>query len=126
MSPTKTKIPKTKTRRSPAARGKREVREERPVLGGSGLCATCASAATCTFPRSPGLPVRFCEEFDGYGESLPAAEKSRVAPSLASIEAPESAWPVGEMKGLCRTCVRLEGCTYPKSAEGVWFCEEFR
>ncbi len=27
--------------------------------------------------------------------------------------------------GLCASCVRFPDCTYPKSARGSWFCDEY-
>ena len=30
-----------------------------------GLCSTCRSDLTCTYPRNPWRPVTECEEFDG-------------------------------------------------------------
>lgn len=27
--------------------------------------------------------------------------------------------------GLCNSCVKFSECTYPKSAHGSWFCDEY-
>jgi hypothetical protein len=27
--------------------------------------------------------------------------------------------------GLCKSCVKFSDCTYPKSAHGSWFCDEY-
>ena len=87
-----------------------------------GLCTSCTKAADCTFPRQPGRPVRFCEEFDG--ESL-AATKPRAPKPESDPAAREPGRPDG-LRGLCRTCECWETCVYPKPEGGVWHCEEFR
>jgi hypothetical protein len=79
-----------------------------------GLCATCKLAAVCTFPRKPGHPVRFCDEFEG--EEKVEEAKPKVSPKKV---------PENDLKGLCRLCDKAATCTFPKGEGGVWFCEEY-
>ena len=85
-----------------------------------GLCATCAKAEGCTFPRKRGVPVRRCEGFvgcDSSSRARPAREpRGRAAAS------PEG----GAQEGLCARCANRETCTFPKPEGGVWDCEEYR
>ena len=39
-----------------------------------GLCSTCASAPTCTFPRDPARPVLQCEELDKASTIWPSTK----------------------------------------------------
>ena len=87
-----------------------------------GLCAFCTRAADCTFPRQPGRPVMFCEEFEG--ETL--TTKKTPAPKSESDAKARKSGPSKELRGLCRTCELRDTCTYPKPEGGVWHCEEFR
>ncbi len=79
-----------------------------------GLCKTCKNAATCTFPREAGRPVRFCDEFDGEEKAEEVKPKVEVKKT-----------PLNDLKGLCRLCDRAESCTFPKPEGGVWHCEEY-
>lgn len=79
-----------------------------------GLCKTCSNAATCTFPREAGRPVRFCDEFDGE-------EKVEVVKPKVEVKKTT----LNDLKGLCRLCDRAESCTFPKAEGGVWHCEEY-
>jgi hypothetical protein len=88
------------------------LRDRTPI----GLCATCTKMKGCTFPRSPELPVRNCEEFEGETLSSGTALLPAAAPAQAS--------PC-ELPGLCRLCAHVESCTFPRPEAGVWFCEEF-
>jgi hypothetical protein len=88
--------------------------EKKKALTPLGLCATCKLAATCTFPRQPGHPVRFCDEFDG--EVKVEASKPKASPKKVTVN---------ELKGLCRLCDKAAACTFPKGEGGVWHCEEY-
>ncbi len=88
--------------------------EKKTVQTSLGLCATCKLAATCTFPRKPGHPVRFCDEFDG--EVKVEASKPKASPKKVTVN---------ELKGLCRLCDKAATCTFPKGEGGVWHCEEY-
>lgn len=81
-----------------------------------GLCSTCKNAATCTFPRDPARPIMHCDEFDGY-----EGPKTKVVPRVAKPEAADEV----EFKGLCRNCENRHHCVFPKSAGGVWQCDEY-
>jgi hypothetical protein len=87
---------------------------EKKALTPLGLCATCKLASTCTFPRKPGHPVRFCDEFDGE-QKVEAAKPKASAKKVT----------VNELKGLCRLCDKAATCTFPKGEGGVWHCEEY-
>jgi hypothetical protein len=88
------------------------AKEETPTP--LGLCATCKLAATCTFPRRPGHPVRFCDEFEGE-------EKIEATKPKASVKKVTE----NDLKGLCRLCDKAATCTFPKPEGGVWHCEEY-
>jgi hypothetical protein len=94
--------------------------------GYGGLCSTCDGRATCTFPRYEGRPRIFCEEFDWAWQrrmELSAAARlteRRPVAQPAAVPRKESRY-----KGLCATCDEQNKCTFPKSGEGVWHCEEF-
>ncbi len=79
-----------------------------------GLCKTCTNAATCTFPREDGRPVRFCDEFDGEVKAEEVKPKVEVEKTT-----------LNDLKGLCRLCDKAESCTFPKPEGGVWHCEEY-
>jgi len=79
-----------------------------------GLCSTCKLTATCTFPRRPGHPVRFCDEFEG--EQKVEATKPKVSTKKVTEN---------DLKGLCRLCDKAATCTFPKGEGGVWHCEEY-
>jgi hypothetical protein len=84
----------------------------------TGLCTTCEHAPHCTHPRAYGVPVLEC------GDMAPLV--LAVAP-VTGIDAARSVPQRArtDAKGLCTTCVRLAGCTYPKLEGGVWHCDEF-
>jgi hypothetical protein len=90
-----------------------------------GLCATCASAATCTFPKESGRPVVFCEEFDGCQRNG-AVENPDISAVPDTAEDKPRAVRSRELKGLCANCEIRETCTFPKAEGGIWHCEEYR
>jgi hypothetical protein len=83
----------------------------------TGLCGTCRNAPGCTFPRTAGVPVVECLEFDGESrvESAPAG---RPGGTRLETEPREH--------GLCPWCDKRPTCVFPKPAGGVWFCEEYQ
>ena len=83
-----------------------------------GLCATCRNAATCTYPRRADRPVRECLEFDGELRAEPRAAAGSPRRTRTEVERVEP--------GLCGTCDLRTACTFPRSAGGVWFCEEYQ
>ena len=102
--------------------------------GYRGLCSTCEGRATCTYPHYGDRPTLFCEEFDGLAANLAAdaASTGRFSwggEGRVSVVAQEHRVEVrrkqSRYKGLCATCENQETCTFPKSADGVWHCEEF-
>jgi hypothetical protein len=103
-----------------------EEQEAPTVTKYAGLCLHCMRAGDCTFPRDESRPVLACDEFDG-GHTAPR-HASRVNTSTVILVEPilAPAFDVPpDARGLCRTCARLSDCTFPKSAGGVWHCEEF-
>ncbi len=87
-----------------------------------GLCSSCRSTSTCTFPKTSAQPILQCEEFDGSSASPPDA----LLKSSLSSPASRPAEDLTMLMGLCRGCERAMTCTYPKTEGGVWHCEEFQ
>jgi len=92
-----------------------DQRPRRPEL--SGLCTTCNLAGTCMYLRHRDPPVWRCEEFD---DVVPIRRISDARPEPADPPAPSS------VPGLCANCASFSSCTLPKSATGVWHCEEYQ
>lgn len=93
-----------------------------------GLCSTCEGRATCTYPQDPDRPKLFCEEFDWWAQRrMQSAAQARINPPLTTpeVRTTEAAQTTSKYKGLCATCENQAECTFPKSAGGVWHCEEF-
>ncbi len=98
-----------------------------------GICSTCEGRATCTYPIPKDRPVLFCEEFEGLCDNLTAAAGTGQfmwgGGGRVSVEMPRHRVEVrrkqSPYKGLCATCESQAACTFPKSAGGVWHCEEF-
>ncbi len=80
------------------------------------LCSNCKNAPTCTFPKDPGRPSLYCEEFEI--EELPL-KKIVWTPPIDSKEA-------AEFKGLCSDCENRKTCGFPKPEGGIWHCEEYQ
>ena len=102
--------------------------------GYSGLCSTCEHRATCTYPHYVDRPTLFCEEFDGLSDNLAAAAgpagrfewgSGRPTSEVRQEQKMEVIRKKSPYKGLCSTCDSQDTCTFPKSADGVWHCEEF-
>jgi hypothetical protein len=83
----------------------------------TGLCGTCRNAPGCTFPRTAGVPVVECLEFDGESkvESAPVGRPVRTRLETTPRE-----------HGLCPWCDKRPTCVFAKPAGGVWFCEEYQ
>jgi hypothetical protein len=47
-----------------------------------GLCSTCISGVSCTFPRK--FPVVQCEEFDDYEPHVKKAEQPKHKKAISS------------------------------------------
>ena len=91
-----------------------------------GLCSTCETASTCTFPRDPERPIMHCDELDSYqGDTVTVKKVARaeLAGPKAVSEAEQK--ELGKYKGLCVNCENRETCTFPKPEGGVWHCDEY-
>jgi len=55
-------------------------------------------------------------------EGAAPAHRPSVEQILGDIE--RACANTATLAGLCRTCVRLSDCTYPKPEGGVWHCDE--
>jgi hypothetical protein len=107
---------------------KKELKEFAPrkKLEYGGLCHTCHSAPTCTFPRDQGVPVNSCEEYDGAPQA--AVHIPRPFPEQPTEPQDETGPDKKEpakLKGLCVNCLKRETCLYPKPEWGVWHCDEY-
>ena len=96
------------------------------VVTSRGICSVCMHGAVCIYPRNKGQIVLNCEQFD------PCPPIASLPPKRDQVEL-EELWkkpsgdePGTEFKGLCSNCEDRHVCIYPKSAEGVWHCEEYR
>ena len=91
-----------------------------------GLCSTCDTASTCTFPRDPERPIMHCDELDSHRVDIVAVERvpraEPVSPKALSEAKQEE---LGKYKGLCVNCENRETCTFPKPEGGVWHCDEY-
>lgn len=85
-----------------------------------GLCTSCSNASDCTFPRSMTGPVIECDEFEGIVAVAPATRPADPEPTNRFAVANREWYP-----GLCLTCEKREGCTFPKPEGGVFSCDEF-
>lgn len=88
-----------------------------------GLCTTCNSNDSCTYPRSVEKPVIDCEEFgDATSENnLQPSGNVRQLKKTAELETVEES----ELKGLCKNCGKRGDCAFTKPAAGIWHCEEY-
>jgi hypothetical protein len=98
-----------------------------------GLCSTCKSASTCTYPRDSERPVHYCCEHEGYQEcegsvSLALLRTGNIfsLPSDSVTTSPTTERDSGMDKGLCKNCGNRETCTFPKPEGGVWHCDEYQ
>jgi hypothetical protein len=91
----------------------------RAAVFSRGLCRTCRNAPGCTFPRTAGVAVTECLEFDGE-------IRAEGAPPAAARPGGTRDEPVADEHGLCPWCDKRPTCVFPKPAGGVWFCEEYQ
>jgi hypothetical protein len=93
----------------------------RETLYAHGLCMTCRNAPSCTFASHAGAPVTDCLEFDGEVPVEPAPTRASITTQSRRVPAVDRP----TLPGLCGTCDWRDGCTFPRPASGVWFCEEY-
>jgi hypothetical protein len=99
--------------------GERQPREA--AVAYLGICATCANAPDCTFPRAVDRPVVQCEEWKGEI----AAREADEGPQDAAVTMPRRSRTTLAM-GLCATCEEYPTCAFVKPTGGVWHCEEYK
>ncbi len=94
--------------------------------GYSVLCSTCVGRATCTFPQYTDRPRIFGEVFDWtWQREMALAASARLTEREPVVQPAAVPRRESRYKGLCATCDKQDECTFPKSGEGVWHCEEF-
>ncbi len=92
---------------------------------GMGLCFTCNNSPTC-FYRSRRGPALFCEMFDDYvalplgGDGGPMARAANPSAALRAANEDPSNYA-----GLCMNCEHRRSCAHPRSAGGIWHCEDY-
>lgn len=91
-----------------------------PDIRYPGLCLTCNHALTCTFPRSPGSPVLYCEELD-----ISTTPQPRMMSPVVAQAPTHGQCPAEGPLGLCGNCENRSTCVFPKAEGGVWQCEEY-
>lgn len=96
------------------------------VVTNRGICSTCKHEEGCIYPRTGSQIVLNCGQFE------PCPPRPSPPPDKGRMEL-EELWkrssrdePGKELKGLCSNCEDRQTCIYPKPAEGVWHCEEYR
>ncbi|MFC1724759.1 hypothetical protein ACFL4T_03965 [candidate division KSB1 bacterium] len=111
---------KTEQKESKSRMSKSKLTKNEPTdfISHYNLCSLCMGDATCTFPRKPGKPVLFCEEFKEY-----PSKEVKVGPKKESIDKTRTDDRVS--KGLCCNCENRLNCIFPKPEGGVWHCEEY-
>ncbi len=91
-----------------------------------GLCSTCDTASTCTFPRDPERPIMHCDELDSYKDDVAAVERvPRAEPVSPKAISEATQKQLDRHQGLCVNCENRECCTFPKPEGGVWHCDEY-
>jgi len=91
-----------------------------------GLCSTCDTASTCTFPRDPERPIMHCDELDSHRvDTATAEELLRAEPARREAVARAKQKELDKYQGLCVNCENRETCTFPKPEGGVWHCDEY-
>ncbi|MFH2005577.1 MAG: hypothetical protein ABI333_03210 [bacterium] len=99
-------------------------RQEQPITD---LCDACAHGPTCRLSAAPMHPVHECNEYDEYDEGATAAAQGagRLV-AIPELRERGAAGAAALAPGLCGNCDHRETCTLPRSAGGVWHCEEYR
>ena len=87
----------------------------------SGLCSICLHAQTCFNVKRSKDVILFCEEFDICLDSY--FDNSAASPSKNSSPADDCHH--NDYTGLCMNCKHRDTCKIPKSAGGIWHCEEY-
>lgn len=89
-----------------------------------GICSACLHEEDCIYPTNEGQIVLNCGQFE---PSPPMAPPNAAPAELEKLwEKSDKEEPETKFKGLCSTCEDQYVCIYPKPAEGVWRCEEYR
>lgn len=96
------------------------------------LCLTCENGKSCTYPKSQGRPICYCEEHEEWKGLEGGVSLSLLKQPLALSRNPEATGDlttdtsgVEGIKGLCVNCENRETCVFPKPLGGVWHCEEY-
>jgi hypothetical protein len=85
----------------------------------AGLCSTCRNDRLCEYPRRAAVVE--CLEFEGE------TPEQQARPLKAASRPPQNETvPRVREPGLCSWCENRPTCVFPKSAGGVWYCEEFQ
>ena len=85
------------------------------------LCSNCRHQGDCAFLPKACAPILDCELYEcGLSEKprLTVVKKACV-PIEEQLERDDA------LLGLCINCENLRGCRLPRSAGGVWECEEY-
>jgi hypothetical protein len=85
-----------------------------------GLCSTCDSEPTCTFPGSSDRLVTACDEFAG-GTGLVSRTIKDVTDTAERFAVANREW----YPGLWMTCAKQDECTLPMPDGGVYLCGSF-
>lgn len=86
-----------------------------------GLCACCENSLVCTYQRDPDQPVLMCEEFVAHSNLQVEIRFRYVGEAPQQPERDDTE----RYKGLCVNCERRRDCSYAKTEEGVWHCDEY-
>ncbi len=87
------------------------------------LCAACVHGETCNLREMPTTPIHECNEYDDG--ALVVAHDTAALLSVTVAVTSEAAAPKGHL-GLCMNCDHEATCKLPRSAGGVWHCEEYQ
>ena len=95
----------------------------------TGICQTCNHLEICRLRTRHEFPIIFCEEFDNFTTPVNRPHSSVLADSESQNQKERSKTPPaaseGGFKGLCVNCSHRKSCTFRRSDEGVWHCEEY-
>lgn len=81
-----------------------------------------ASIETTEQSRSWMIPTMAPGEDDEYSDRAAMQMPGRLVEAALATATPEIE---PEVRGLCATCVHQHDCDFPRSAAGVWRCEEY-
>lgn len=93
-----------------------------------GLCASCEEGPNCTYPRDFDHPPILCEQYVPYppAQAKVSAVDTSKSDLLRSNRVVTGRADASKYPGLCASCDKQTGCTYPKPEGGVWHCVEYR